>query len=1353
MSKVRWFYFLFAAGFLALAARTWLRGKALTPESCLASANERIESETPDYEGALRELACGLELAREGGRPDLERELLQARVRLFGKRRDADDFDLTLLDCQSILALPLPPEPELYLLAGRTALIERRPDLALEWSQDLARLDPENTEGDRLAGLAHMALARSVLQEVDQLLQDALAESAAHRLSSAVRRASALVEGSPLRRAALEEVFAGIKSSQDERRVREAVDEAHAHYLAAAQAFTRRLQSAPDGKAVAGLQEIFLEAGATNRATALGNWALTLRDLDYRPVVLARTAIALETLGRRTSAKQLIDEVHSVVSQHRLDPGVISTSELIDWCALLYRLELWTQLETAANKLGQRRQRKELRSLYRFYRGRALLGMGRHQSAEGPLRAFPKPIPELFVGVNLEAWMASAEVARKLKKRLEERFCVAQATRSIPAEIQDTRLYERAGEAWLRLSDFQSSENDPLSAEESLTEALRLLPRRRAEVQERWEARGREAMVARGRRPTLSQRSKAPRLSAMGPYEKWLYAEEYLERGNARRAQALAQDLLTRHPGLPVALEVLALAAHRRGEIELAIDAQLELAEHGFVRARNLRLLRGIEVEQFTGEQLIRWMLVDPRNAGLVMVARELERSGRTQLAVQTFSLQRGEGLAPEDVAYVAQLFGRTGKWETCLEWLLELPSRSPVFAANLGLALRAALEVSKEREEEDPLRQLLQRCRNVSLEHLDPNLHIGIDALLAGGATPIARAVLTTLDERLTRAVPALLLRRAVADTIAHHKQSASEALERAEAFFEDGSASIGWLLRAVDDQDTDALAAAARELLRTPFGADPYHEAILRALLGDVFVASDSLARLDETGTDARLVFASRIVDTMLPPGPTDISYLEDGPSAVHGGDPWEGLDAQSALAMLVALESRPWSSWALSRLQHFPKNLKTRTWVTLMEAVALVQLEEYERADALLSELTGPEGGVPMAYVMRERIAVQQSGGRLTPKLATVRSQRVNEVGKLDTPEEELTVTFSRALTSEGFLERALAVVERALGRFPDDVLLRLEHARLVNREGQRARALEEYQALYAEPLEHELAREVAPEMIALLHAARTEGEISDSFFWAELEALGAQLTDEPLVARELAVCTLEMLDPQTVQSAFDHLTRFRSRTGGIPVDSLRPGEGLEWTSLFRRHNPELAVDFARSELAANPASPELWRAWCEALVSAGRYAEARKAYEAILTIVPEPALIQSYANFLTEQDETTELLKRTLAGLERVEGAAFRDPEVRFQYALTLIASKQKHRGFVIMDEVWSERVPHRVETGALSRRYAQALVRASKFERAQEVLAEAALEALDPFEESFLRSSAAVLAHRTGRNAR
>jgi hypothetical protein len=479
--RLRWLLPLLAA--LTVGGMLWIvvRARGVTPETLLESARARLTETPPDRPRALRELGEALRLARNAP-PEVRAEILHARSILLALQGLPE---LALADCR-LLIQELGADADALARASDLCLGLGEPVAALEHATALVALDPQRGKG--LLGRSRVALADVPLAALERLARTVLPLSAALQATTLAQRAAVFAADEPVRSAAEEELLALFQRDDERRLASEWVREAAEHLDAARTAFVESLAPGSTSAAVAGLQDLFLRGSAPRDAADLGRVALALPELPDPMPVLARTASALAALGRLDAARAYVLEIR------RRDPAAMRPSllpsnpvrdELKEWCLLLDRLALWSELRPAAFELAQRTEEDVPRNqLASYLMALADARMNQIGAAHFTLeRIGPRIVNQHHLPVRV--WALRAEVARHQRQAAAERYALLQTTKSAtldpPAELR-----AEVGLAWERMSQLQLEAGERLGAEVSLTHALRCSPERAASHEKQW---------------------------------------------------------------------------------------------------------------------------------------------------------------------------------------------------------------------------------------------------------------------------------------------------------------------------------------------------------------------------------------------------------------------------------------------------------------------------------------------------------------------------------------------------------------------------------------------------------------------------------------------------------------------------------------------------------------------------------------------------------------------------------------------------------------------------------------------------------------------------------------------------
>lgn len=1302
---------------LSLAGVVWMvvRSRSETPATLLESARARREDPAGDVGLALREIEEGLRLARASGDETVRLELLRERASVH---RAQGLLELSLRDLERYLAecppIEVPVEPatepvaedpqggqdgsgpedplgdrpedvraEVLSDACRAALWLGDPGRVLDLAERLRPLD----EGAALVfvGQARVDLADRPLRRIRETSRDALASEDERRALRLAQRAAVFAADADTSEVAREELGELFGRVEDRRLVDELVHEAAEHLELARRAFVASLASSTSTEAVAGFQDLLLRAGADVDAVELGEVALSLRGIGPTMPVLFRTVPTLVRLGRREAARNLIARVAPDRGDVRLLPSYGTRDELLEWCTLLADLEVWPVLQPAALELDERTRRSPTSSAppwATYFLGLCDLAAGRLAPARHRLNGVSL-WPNLPAPMAIRTWLALAAIARQERDAGEERIALLQATR-VGLGRPDERLVPLLAAAWDRLSEL-SRPTDPPVAQHWLTQALCLEPTE--ERFARWRTQGLEDRGGRG---------------AGDAFELWTQATWYMEHGDPATATRIAGNLLDRYPHLAPALEVVAQAALERETYRLAVDATFETMALGWrTDAGSARLAR-VPEGQLLPDDRLRWMRLDP-GASLGPVLRELVAAGERERAALALRGTAAARLGPADAELGARVLLDVGEVERARALLGD--DGPP------GLRLRLAL-ASADAEAVDAVVETLGTPTSSQV----PELLDAVDALLGTGRDTLAGAVLARVDGATGLDLGAILLRRAVLDLRTAPPGRVSDPLERAAALLPPGLPDLGRVFVAAAREDAEERRREARGALSTPIA-----EELPRRLL---------LAVLAEDPTEIRLVLLRRAIDGREPllrlgaacagdvaddlgasaPPDDEVDSLTaawNAAETVRGTlalPPLPGalhvLGGREVATVALAADLAPYAAWALARLDGWPAPARRDPWALALRARALVRCGLAAQGRALLDEALESDDAPPALWIARADLRGPEDG--LADRL-----EWLERAGLEAEDDPGLARLQAAALERRGETARAIARLEAALEARPGDPGFLADCARLESTEGRRARGVQRWNELLAVLPAAERGPFVLP-ALDNLRAARDAGEITESRWWTEVEALEAELPADPAPVRELARRAFETpREGHGRTLALERMERFRARTLRQPVESLRAGEAEHWTQLLARYTPDGAATFAAGELAAAPRDPDVWRAWVEALIAAERWNEALEDLEALVEVAPDvsTARLLALTGYFVRDDADS-----FLAALERAEALApsllHEDLQLAFFRGVAALRTDvaDKREAAQLGWDLWERRT----EAGILSQRNGRAL---------------------------------------------
>ncbi len=1344
MPKSRILLFLSALGTLGSLWWVWFEHETRSPLTLLASAEDRlnrvdIDEHQLDYDTALRELDLALHLAELSGDTPLLREIRKKRIGVYQRRKA---FRLALQEAEEMLA-ETPDDPDLLNEVALALISLGDRERAVEVSRRLIEIERSALNLNTLARV-QLLLAEGIQEEIGALLTDALGDDQAAQSIESVRHVIALPEGSTKRHSILDHINEILTPSGRNEECLGLISQATHQSDRARQNLIASLDDSITTYAVDALVRRYLLAGAPHLVADLGQIALQGLQLQGARGTALTTGRALVSNDRIAAASALL------LRSRQRDRGLYSfqfvpVSDLVDWCQLLLELEDWKSLDWASGILAKRAHRSMgLGALPRFYMGMAAYHLGEWKRALASFQAFARdrmgrnPVPFARMESNLRAF----ECAKRLKSASLQRQAMLEITSQSEDPEWDRSLRRRIGEIWRQQAQRQFKDGDPLKAEVSMTNAVRLMPDRTDVLMDDWTQIGEIALAKRGRRFLNEQGvpSAARPNRGGGPYEHFIYGRHYAEQGQPLRAISLLEPFAIEYPGFVPAEELLARAYFDVRDFNGAARIWVALTRERPGNPQLAKSLHQIPSDRFPPDLRVEWTRHSPRAAALVGVAEQLIEDGQGFAALSALRQPSNEPMHGHALLLWGQLTIEQARWTECVRLLEGLPADDPWFPSTVGYSLEAAAKSEIPKGMADPLVSVVDKVKSAPVLLVEPTLK-GINALISVGKYPKARDLLNNLDQREIDSSGVVVLEAAMVELLFGRDDRALAYLDRAESFFDDGEIVVGRILFAANQGDWKVVADEARALAKRPFSRrGAYQQALAVALQGKFDAARQLLADpLQEAFPDPLHTLLIEACDALL----TESEETADtDPSRRFLGRLDAERDPRQVICMLLALECPPWAAWTLDKLRGLPEELLISPWPRYLEAAALLGLDQNLEAIQNLKAMALNEPRVPFAWFLLEKVERERLETDSAPELLALRADRIRAAGTAGLSPLQLAVVMSHTVELLGQPRRALKILENAQEEHPDDMALAIRVAQKRSAIGDSTAAIDDYNRLLSPAME--AGFDLVPEYLELLRAAALHGDISNSAWWSYLEAIEAQRLDDPSIARELARRTIETADQRSdwgVGRAWERLERFRMRTQNAPIEDLRQGEAQRWFDLFLEHDPRRAFEFAQAELLVRPYSPTMWSLSAQALAAGGELRRAANEFRTILAIVPDPDIQRRLADLYVDLGENR---KRIESLLEQAQKRRRTEPELELIRARSLIAGGGKVRdtGIRTLVQFWLDRddLPE-IDPWQLGKELVVALLlRNSKADpgSAKRVLRELAPLVSDPLEREVLR---------------
>lgn len=600
------------------------------------------------------------------------------------------------------------------------------------------------------------------------------------------------------------------------------------------------------------------------------------------------------------------------------------------------------------------------------------------------------------------------------------------------------------------------------------------------------------------------------------------------------------------------------------------------------------------------------------------------------------------------------------------------------------------------------------------------------VDELLARGELDRAGALLATLDSRVETRGGDVLQRLALRAALANDREGALTALERAEAFVEDGQIELARLLFAIEDRDWTRLPRLVGDLRATTFAPDELQDAIL-ALLEERLEAGAQMAR---TGLDANplspgwaLAYAAAqlLTDEAIELPAAHGADAADQIRATLRGREGRSRDPREVLALVLAPQARGWALWALPRVLELPQKGGGELWPAAVAAGLHVRLGDVDAALARYGELvtTFPHfapGWEGLDAVTRSRVSDPWAKEVLAVRVR--RAKVLGESGVRGPVEKALDSCAERLLA--GDTKNAAKVLATALaeqeGRTHQG---RAFLARIYAALGEYKLATAEYELALSEERRASDSALVGEYVDVLGQAwqpkVKRRARVAVARVAAALEELELRFQRDPLIPLERARLGMARetrtpaLGVEMVENVFQ---RFRQRTGEAPLDSLRPGSARRWGELLLAVSPKLAESLARSDLAATPGNVDLWDLLALAHEAQGNDAEALRVREALVAMSNDPLAHYEYAWLLVRTGgESSEITRELYLADHSPYGGREIRTRTRFLRGIAQLRTGGEVTAVLVRDleQLWSGRRTPDIDHVLLGRSLAQALL--------------------------------------------
>ena len=667
---------------------------------------------------------------------------------------------------------------------------------------------------------------------------------------------------------------------------------------------------------------------------------------------------------------------------------------------------------------------------------------------------------------------------------------------------------------------------------------MSLLPERTEELFPTWVELGEESLRSEHRDfeqmyQNLRQEGRFLPVTKVGPYTRYRIATRHLEDGGHGSVMHICRELLAEYPDLVPALDTMIESTIARGLDREAIRLVIERLALVGVDDATRDFLERIDAAAYTPQQLMSAMRADPFGAGRAVVARHFLDVGEPERAWRALADVAQEPSGNDPLRLIR---GRTlnalGRHAQALEELESLGQRGKLDGELLEALAEAYLRVGSEEAVEALIGRLLEQ----KLIDRDATLAV-VDRLLERGRFGQAARLLERLDAEVELRGGDVLMHMALGSALSGDRAAASEALERAEAFVDDGGVELLRVLIAIDERDWTYLPELVSDVRAAKHELTPYVDAIL-ALLEERLEAGNQMAEsgLRENPASAEWMLlraaARMLVAADIEPPSYAGRKAAEQTIAVLRGETGAGRDPREILGSLLALDVDGWAVWAARGVERMSAEGSGGLWPAYLESRVMHGLGRNDEARAILERLTRrfPRFG-PGWDALLEQYHLQYAENPYHGRILGTRKNRLRAVGR-ESPDDRLQIALDAASEKllAGKLAEAADDIQRALDQSEGNTSrVRALLGRLYWATGQTRRAVVEYDRA-CEDLGPGSAHALVAEFLGVLRKARSgvqrearkprrkRERLSAEHVAGYLDSLEARFPQDPLIPLE-------------------------------------------------------------------------------------------------------------------------------------------------------------------------------------------------------------------------------------------
>lgn len=827
------------------------------------------------------------------------------------------------------------------------------------------------------------------------------------------------------------------------------------------------------------------------------------------------------------------------------------------------------------------------------------------------------------------------------------------------------------GEDYLRLVELQRTAKNVSFRipEDNWTRGMALLPKRTEELFDTWRTLGEASLDAADLDfdeiyERLRQFNQQLPSQDLGPYSLYRIARKHLDAGNAVAANIVARHLLEKFPGLVPAIDI-SLEAFAQDQAWYPVGRQL-LERLRLVGPSELSTtyLKELPDGVFTREEILEIMSIDPSAQGRLRVAYHLLSSGQPLASLRALRLVEGQPDLGEMKLLRAQALLELERWEAAALEAEELVLDPRYDSQAFPIVLHARLREAQPERVAVLVEELLVR------EPIPEDLTLlSARRLLAAGQFDLAQRLLERLDSSVETRSGEVLHLMALRSALANDRRGALEALERAEAFSDDGRAELLRVALLADAHAWQALPASVKRLEDTQQPAGTVPSALMPLFAGQLELG----LRLAQNGLEENathpfwaLALAGAQLLGDLPLELPEFFGESAAPQAARAlrGSAEHQRDPREILALLLVMNIDGWPLWIRQRTRAHLEEGGGSLWLLILDAQAAERTGDHLDAEITYDRMTsGVADFGPGWALLEEATRRRHPQDPIDPEVLQVLANRsrAQGAGALTSRSDVLLSGASRNQRA-GRLTEAVRYLSRNLEKAEEGVLSlpRLLLARMTAELGLYRSAAEQYRQVLA----RQAPRSDHPwveEYLTVLERAITSETEEESYSVMEAKALinqlQAHMPADPLIS--LAQLKIELASdkrnlPLSVRRAEGALRALRRERPGETLDQLRSGSGLHWVSYLLNLSPDLAATQIEIDLMLTPGDVNLWLARAQTLEAQGLSQEAEQAFRQVLAMSDSPVAHGELARLLTNRGAALDQVQMHLTKADQALG---------------------------------------------------------------------------------------------------